>query len=248
MGSLTYNDTGKPIAYDEDAKDIIYYSNKKGIQKAIGKFIVLPELKDEFDIVYVIGMMGSGKSYFCAEYAKNYKKIYPKNKVFLFSQKKQDKTFDDEHKDLNLEKVKLDEEFLDKEIDINDHVEYHNSLLIFDDFMHFSNKKILSKICNLILQCITLGRQFHMYICITSHLFYYGCNRELYMNIQNEVKKLVWFRGANKKQLRYVLGEYYGYDKSDSLNIINFDKNSRFTCLLKFPQILISRNKIITLE
>jgi len=246
--SLTLQETSNPIAFDEINEDIIFCTEKDtGKYEDEGIFNIVPNLKNGFDVCYVCGAMGSGKSYWTAEYAKGYRRIFDKNKIFVFSQKETDPAYDD-NADLKIRKVKVDDMFLKKDIDITKMEEFHNSLLIFDDFMAFSNKKITEKICNIILQAITLGRQYKIYTVITSHLFYSTKNRDLYMNIQNEVQRLVWFRGVNVYQLGYVLKQYWGYMGREVRKFLRVDPKSRFTMLNKFPAYILTRHRVIMID
>ena len=50
---------------------------------------------DKREILYICGPSGVGKSYFTNSYAEKYHKLYPDNKVYLFSKKNEDENFDD---------------------------------------------------------------------------------------------------------------------------------------------------------
>ena len=45
-------------------------------------------------MIYFSGPAGSGKSYQMASYLRNYKKKFKDNKIFLISEKEEDKTLD----------------------------------------------------------------------------------------------------------------------------------------------------------
>jgi len=245
--SLTYKDVGTPIAVDlteETDNNMISVSKAEGPREAIGKFEILPDLVNGFDVVYICGAMGSGKSYFVCEYAQQYRRLCPKNSIHVFSQKTSDPSLN-RCDDLKLNYNVLDKDFLDKPIDITNCKRFHNSLIIFDDFMSFSDKKITETIINLILQCITLGRQYNISTVITSHLFYGFNNKTLYMNIQNECRKLVWFNNSvNKYQLRRVLNQYWGYTQREITGFMRYDTKSRYTMINRNPQYIMTRYHI----
>ena len=54
-----------------------------------------PVKESERSVLFIAGESGSGKSYFVAQYAKNYHKMFPKNEVFLISYLDRDPTLDD---------------------------------------------------------------------------------------------------------------------------------------------------------
>lgn len=244
--SLSYDETNYPITFDRATNRIIFYdeNGRTNVKEAIGDFEIMPNIKLGFEVVYVCGAMGSGKTYFCKDYAVSYRKIYPQSNIFILSQKDTDPSFD-KFKNIGFRRVKLDETFLEKEMDITKMKQFHNSLIIFDDFMNISCKKLTEKVINLILQCITLGRQFHIYTLITSHMFYSTQNKNLYMNIQNEVHRLVWFKGVNVYQLRYILTQYFGYNKKQIHKMLNIDIDSRFTSINKFPAYILTKYRCL---
>lgn len=243
--SLTYKETDTALALDTKHDEIVYYSTReKGSKKAQGDFQMIPNQKMGFDVIYLCGAMGQGKTYQCCKIGEMYRRIYPESNIYIFSQKVSDPSFDDS-KTLGARRVLIDEKFADKNIDIVKSPEFHNSMLIFDDFMSFSNKKTVEQICSLLIQCITLGRQYHIYTVITSHLFYTCKNRDLYMNLYNEVQKIVWFRGVNAYQLRYVLKNYWGYSNAQVQKFLDFDRKSRFTMINRYPAHLMSRNRMM---
>jgi hypothetical protein len=242
--SLTYGETDNPIAYDKATDELISYDENKFNDRdteAIGNFEIIPNIKMGYEVCFVCGAMGSGKSWWCSDYAEMYRKIYQTNHIFLFSQKTEDKAFDD-RPSLKVRRIKFDDAFIKKEFDLTKEKDFHNSLIIIDDVSTIPNKKIIQKILQSILQFVTLGRQFHCYVLITSHMFYSFTNKELYASIQTEVNRLVWFRGVNVHQLTYVLRIYWGYENKQVRRWLKLDPDSRFTCINKMPAYLLTKH------
>jgi hypothetical protein len=254
--ALTYDESNnKPIAYDLATNEVIYYTDKEGTNEAVGNFEVIPDFQQGFENVYAFGSSGSGKSYFTADYAMQYRRMYPKKNIFMFSQKTSDISFE-ERKDeegkkidikniLKIRRIKVDDEFLHRDIDILK--DFNDCLLIFDDFMYFENKKVVEKICNIVTQILNLGRTKHIYCIITAHLLYQIKNRDMYMNIQNEIHKLVFFKGVNVFQLTYCLRNYWGFSKKQINNLLRVDTSSRFICINKNPSYVITKHRVILL-
>jgi len=244
--SLTYEDTNKPIAYDLASERVLYYTEQdKNIYEAFGKFEVIPSIDKGFEFVYAFGQSGSGKSYWTSEYALSYRRIYPKNNIFLITQKPSDPAFDDKSI-LKIRRVQIDDDFMDREIDIT--TDFKNCLIIFDDFMGFPNKKVTEKICNMVVQVLTLGRCNHIFSVITSHLLYTTNNSSLYMHIQNEIHRMVFFKGVNMFQLNYCLTNYWGFTKRQINYITSMDSESRWICVNKLPSYILSNFKCILLH
>ena len=55
---------------------------------------VVPNIKLERSSVYIAGQAGSGKSFYTGAYVHRYKKLYPKNDIYLFSSIDEDKSID----------------------------------------------------------------------------------------------------------------------------------------------------------
>lgn len=254
--SLIFSETNTPIAYDISTENILYYCDKEGeVIGEIGNFEIIPNTCNEFENIYVVGASGSGKSYFAASYALNYRRVYPKNNIFIFSQKDRDEAFEkrkseknddiDMNAVLKVRRVKIDESFIKREIDITK--DFKNCLIIFDDFLYYENKVLREKICNIITQILNLGRSNKIYCVITAHLLYQMKNRDLYMNIHNEVHKLVWFKGANMYQLKYCLKNYWGLSNKCVTSLMMIDGRSRWTCLNRYPNYVLTHYRCLLL-
>jgi len=246
--SLTYKNGDSPIAFDHYCNDLISYTTKESVVKktmreAFGEFEVVPNFQQGFETIMVVGAMGSGKSYWCAQYMKAYKKLYGTSKLYVFSQKANDPSLDCHG--LKLNRVLIDDDFINKPFDLANETAYHNSLVLFDDCMVFPQKKYVERIVQTILQFITLARQYRCYTLITSHMFYGFNNKQLYASIQTEINKIVFFRGVNVYQLTYVMRNYFGYANPLIRKLLSIDTNSRFTCVNKLPGYVVTRHRCI---
>jgi chromosomal replication initiation ATPase DnaA len=102
-----------------------------------------PVKEKERQTLFIAAESGAGKSYFVREYAKRYKKMFPKNEIFLISYLDSDETID-EFKEITRLNC-FNEEFLDQCLDLDLEVEFGHSLVIFDDIDSIVNKKPLRK-------------------------------------------------------------------------------------------------------
>ena len=105
-----------------------YITKQQGKEYKIdnGKMQLLPNIEKR-DVITLAGMSGSGKSYWAAEYTKQYHKMFPKNRIFLISRKKDDPAFD---VIASLKRIMINEDLIDKPIEME---ELKNALVIFDD-------------------------------------------------------------------------------------------------------------------
>ena len=248
--SLTYEESPNnphPIAYDVESNEIVFYDEKdiNGCKKAEGIFEWIPDIRVNmsFGVLFVVGQMGAGKTHFIMQVAEQYKRIFPNGHIYYFCQKPSDPTVD-EHHGLKIERIQFDETFMSKQIDITRDKCFHNGCMcIFDDFFTIPDKKVVEKILQIVMQCITLGRQYKIYTSISSHMMYGFKNKEIYASIETEATQMCWFKGVNVHQLVYVLQNYWGYDKSQIKKMLRFDNVSRWTLINRFPAYILTQNK-----
>jgi len=268
--SLTTETTKDICCYDRSIKKVIYRQEKKGTSTHNGNLEVIPrrgldkdyhngELMNEN--VFVSGASGCGKTTIIREYATNYKRINPNNKVYLITQSREDnlphycrvwtakkskgKTYEEY---LKLEYIDFDY-FKDTErIDITQ--EYKDCLIIFDDFMYYmgDDKKetdhIRQRVVGMILQILNLGRKVSCSAIISSHLLYDRKMNELFQNIYCEINKFIFSVKSNRRQLYYVLKTYMGLRNSEIEAIMKFDPHSHMLTLSKDPSFILSSGSI----
>lgn len=248
--SLTFKKSDIIIAFDTTTDKKIYYEKDPSgyiAYDAYGDFKIIP--KKDFEFLFIVGPSGSGKSYFASNYSLEYRRMFHDRPIIMFSQKTNDPAYDvhkgkDISKRLNIKRYLVDDDILSANFDITK--DFRNCLLIFDDFLYYSNKKIIEKVVNLIEQILCLGRQNNIHCVITAHLCYQlGGNQSLYSNIQNEIHKLVFFHnGKNCQQLTRVLKSYWGFEPKMIRNIFAHDHSSRWVCVNRSPQCIISEHHI----
>lgn len=170
-----------------------------------GKFQPIPD-PQERSVIYAFGSAGSGKSYFLKNYVLEWKKMHPKGKIYMFSEKAEDPSMDKDLKDMK--RIPIDDTIAEDEITYKDFDE--NSMIIFDDIDSLS-KKAYEGVSAILKSVLNVGRQRKLYVCVTSHLGSdYGKTRD----ILNETHAVVCYpHGSSAKALQYVLSTYCGLDK-----------------------------------
>ena len=94
------------------------------------KFELIPNTTLDRDVIYFSGPAGSGKSYQMASYLRNYKKKFKDNKIFLISEKEEDKTLDTIG---DLKRIKIDNSMIEDPLDLKDFTEIGPCIVLFDD-------------------------------------------------------------------------------------------------------------------
>lgn len=210
--------------------DDITVEDKKAKVITIENGDVMPVFNPECEreVFYIAGMSGSGKSVFASKLINNYKKLFPKNAVLLFSNKPEDPALDKE----KIFRVGLDDDLLIDQFDLED---LQNKLIVFDDVEANKNKNIqaeLDRLRDLVLQ---QGRSYHISFIYISHLLNDGSKTR---TIINEAHKIVVFpKYTTFHSLSYCLERYLGFGKQDIQKLKQL--NSRYACISKFPAISV---------
>lgn len=217
------------------------YDGKIGKELIIydGQFQIMPSnIPNQRECLYISAPSGAGKSTFASNYCRAYKKMFPHNRIFLFSKKTEDEVFD---KLPYIQRIILDEGFGDGEpLDCND---LQNSLCVFDDIENIREKFIKDAVYKLKDNLLETGRSANIYVCICNHI---AMNyKETKIDI-NESTAYVFFKNGNNYHTQRYLKEYIGLTK-DKINRL-MDMPSRWIMVNKtYPMYAVSENEIILL-
>ena len=151
----------KPIHVSESTEDV--RNPFETIEAKGNEFIQLaPSSKDERSMIYVVGMSGSGKSYWTTQYVKEYLKKNKKNKVHLISPILDDKNINS----LKPNRINPNTQaFLDDPPISED---FKNSILICDDIEAY-DKKTLVRVMTLVNSIATTGRHHGCSLMFLAH-------------------------------------------------------------------------------
>lgn len=187
-------------------------------------------------IVYVTGPSGSGKSYFSANYIKNYKKIYPDNEIYVFSSLNEDPSIDH----LNPKRINMNNDL--KQIETED---FNNSLVLFDDIDSIIDKEKRKDIYNILNHILQTGRHHYISAVITNHLPTAGKDTS---NVLNESHLICYFPNSGSlHHTNYLLDRYVGISKE--MKKYFKQSKSRWVCIKKnYPQVAMLENEIIQLS
>lgn len=179
--------------------------------------------------VFLAGGTLSGKSYLTSKMAKDYHRQFPKNKTILFSWVEKD----DNYKGIkNLHKIRIDESILDNPIDLS---ELHDSVCIFDDIEHFTDKYIVAELERLRNSAINAGRHENIDVICARQNLLEGHKTKTVLNSSFQVVGFPHSGG------RYQLGEWMKrhmfLDKQKIDKILNLP--SRWVLLNKNPPYVL---------
>lgn len=196
----------------------------KSINIIDGEIIPIFDTNKERTVFYISGMSGSGKSTLTGQLISIYKKLYPKNKIIVFSNKSSDPALD-KHNPL---RMKLNEELLNDPISLN---ELKNSLVVFDDIDCIPNKKIDAEIARLRDLILQQGRSYKISFVYISHLTNdYKRTKLILLECDCSIIFPVFTTQYN---LKYLLYTYYGLGSEQIRKIKNLP--SRWVGIWKNP-------------
>ena len=236
---LTFEDDGQSICNIKGTKHIVSLSSnpKQSTEEIIldknETFTPMPNTSKERDVLYIFGQSGSGKSYYVYLYATNYKKLHPKNPIYVFSTLDSDKEGLDKIK--GIKRIKLDSQFTNDELIPTD--EFKNSLVIFDDVDNIADKPLKKKVWAYMNTMLQTGRHFKITMAITFHVSAGGADTKM---IINEATHITYFPATvGGRNLKYMLDSYLGLDKQQMTKIKKL--NSRWITIVKsYPKVILS--------
>ena len=183
----------------------------------------------ERTVTYVSGQSGSGKSYYTGQLLKKYKKLHPKNEIYIFSSVDADKSLDV----VKPKRIKLDD-LATEDLQCED---FENSLVVLDDCDCISNKLIKNKIQAIQHLLLEKGRHTKTSVIVTSHI---TCAGNETKRILNEAHSIVVFpTNMNNRSMKYLFDSYLGMDKHQ-IKYIRGLKTRAFTILKSYPSLVIS--------
>jgi len=229
----------KIISISDKTADLDNPMNKIVLTKTFETIQQIPNKQQERQILYITGASGSGKSYYTQLYCSEYKKLFPKNEIYLFSSINEDSSID---KIKGLQRFILDDAFLKEEIIAED---FKNSMVIFDDTDVISNKALKFKINSILNILLETGRHFNASVIYTSHIATAGIDTK---RILNEAHSITIFPSSlGGRSLKYLLDNYLGFDKEQIKKVKKLD--SHWTTICKtFPMVILSEKEAYLLK
>lgn len=224
------------IVYIDDDTDTID-NNFLGKYIDIGKnhkFQLVPP-SDAFRLA-IFAPSGAGKSTFCANLIKEYKKSYKKNKVYMISPTKDDDAYKDLQKQIQY--IKIDDTLL---TDPMDFTEFENCLIVFDDSEVLTANKEINKAIEIFRnQVLENGRKRKISVVVINHVAQNGPQTK---KVLNECDLIVLFPKSNFNAVSKLCKTYYAFDK-DTLEYCREVPSRWIVVKRTYPQAILSEHAI----
>ncbi len=215
--------------------------NEEGLRefKTKENIIPLPDLTKRF-IEYICGPSGSGKSTIACEIAMNFKKVYPKKKIFIFS--RTEAINDPAYSKLEPVQIEINDELITDPIDITTEISNEGCLVIFDDVETIQSDKLKREIQKLMCDMMEVGRKLNINMIVTNHLVL-PIDRKFARTLLNEINMITVFpKSGSSQQITYALKTYFGLTKSQIDKIIAL--KSRYVRISKnYPSYVLSAHE-----
>lgn len=224
-----FNDEGD----DEHFGDLYNASEAIEEKKFKAKKKLIPVLrKNWFDVVYINGGSGAGKTKYLVKMVNAYIKTLTKKEkpeIFLISKKDKDVMIDDNVKGVQRIDVNT---FLEDPMKVEELPD--KSIIILDDYEGYeSNKPLFKLIIGFLNDVMTMGRTKFLKIFIISHLPSFGKDSTLTFI---EASWFVFYpTRTSYSSLEYVLHKKVGWEISDIRKI----KDMKRVIIRKFPKMFI---------
>lgn len=222
------------VTEDEKKHKVVKGKPIRYIEVRDGIFQQMPS--DEVRIIYIAGPSGSGKSTYAADYAFLFQKIYPENKIILFSRVGSDPALEG----LSYKRVVLTDDLVENPLQIEEVEE--GSLVIFDDIDTISNDQLRKSLFNFQGQILEIGRHRNVKCIITGHLIN-GNDKKQTRTIMNEAHSVTLFpKSGSQYHMKYYLKQYFGLSTAQIRKLLSME--SRWITLFKlYPQIVLTQHE-----
>jgi hypothetical protein len=163
-------------------------------------------------MIYVVGMSGSGKSYWTTQYVKEYLKKNKKKKVHLISPILDDKNIN------SLKPNRINPNSMAFMYDPPECIDFKDSILICDDVEAY-DKKTMVRVMNLVNSIATTGRHHNCSLMFLCHTATNGAMSKLLLN---ECQAIILFpANMTGKSSKYLLDIFFGLNKDQIKRVSN---------------------------
>jgi len=187
-------------------------------------------------LLYCSGGRGVGKSVWVSKYLTQFKKLYPKYKIYLFSRKDKDDSIDD----LIHKRVKVDD-MPDVDLRADD---FKKSMVIFDDIDTLPSDKqhnIKESVYKLLEDIIEVGRSMGIFCICTSHI---PANFSESKRIINGATAITLFTSAINANTIYLLEKQLGLTKDEIKRIRSLNSRSFTVIKSVHPHVIVSDHEV----
>ena len=238
--AMIKNGTGKmknkTVYLDSNAKSLHGFNDLK-IEGEDSYFQLLPDLKKNRQVIYVNGSSGSGKTFWIKRYLQEYKRIYPKSEIYVFSPFDSDVSYEG----VKIKNIKIEPELLEDNLTSKD---FEDSICVFDDVEALSNRTLRKEVLRIMDDILCTGRHYNCSACV---VFHEACNGALTKKVLNESHAMVFFPATlGTRSLKYLCENYLGMDK-DEIKRLKKLKTRAVAIIKSYPKLVLSEKDIYCL-
>lgn len=198
------------------------------------------KIEPKRECLYISAPSGGGKSTYVAFYAMEYKKLFPRNKIYMFSRVNEDPSIDYY---IKLKRIIINDNLVENPIEP---AELKNSLVIFDDIDTIPDREQRKTVSQIRKDLLQTGRHEDVYVASTSHqITNYLETRDLL----TESRGVTFFpQSGDVHHIEYFLKKYGGIRKQEEINKI-LGLPSRWITLYKsFPMYILHEQGVLLLN
>lgn len=185
------------------------------------------------DTIYIAGKAGSGKSFWIARFLVQFKKYYPKFRIYLFSQKDHDKHLDS----LITKRIPLNK-LAEANFEVAD---FKETLMIWDDIDTIEDKAVNKATYALLEKILEVGRSSSIFTIMTSHL---ATDRDKTKRILNRCTAFVFFKKSSGKNTTYALENYINLTAREIRTLMRLDTHA-YVIFRMAPQVILTHNELM---
>ena len=214
--------------------------NEKGKETLIAgkteKIFLIPDLEGKMrQFIYLSGMPGAGKSYWCREYIKIYHKLFPDRKIYYFSRQVNESDIEEISKYTKFLAIENFSEIME-EYGGNDEL-FRDSLMVFDDIV--GDDKLQKLVWDFINQTSELYRKINCSVISCNHS---ATDYRKTSKVIKQCTHYVMFPHSLAERNNRVLSYNYRLTQPQIYRIM--DTKSRWVCLDTIKGIIMNDNEI----
>ena len=180
---------------------------------------------DKTQRIFVVGPTECGKSTLTSFYLKQFRKVFPKRRVLVYSQLDRDPAYDK----YKIERADI-EDIPETTVD-----DLQDSLVIFDDLDTVPDPNLMAHISRLRNSCIQIGRHKGVYSIFCGHTIFDG---RATGKMLRECSYVALFpQAGNKRHIHVYLADHAGLDKEQEKKVLAL--KSRWILVSSFAPIHI---------
>jgi hypothetical protein len=197
---------------------------------------VLPSDDQNMRCVRIMGQSGSGKSYWCAGYARQYHQMFPERDIYYFSFIVDE---DPAYEGIPISKIPLNRQLIESEPE-PDIRQFEKSLVIFDDAENCNDKVLIRYIDSLRDRMHTMGRKLKINVLECQHLTTnFKASR---ISLLESSCYVIFPNGSSRRNLKYLLENYTNLPEEKVKHILGI-RGSRWVYIKKsVPPMVISEH------